>query len=302
MEIMQNVQQQLEACVTKEQVKVNEPMRNHTTFQIGGNADYYVIVKTVEQAKQVIEVAKKCNLPITYIGNGSNILVKDTGIRGVVIKNEIDTVTIEETTIHVGAGMTIARLAYMAYQQGLTGLEFASGIPGTVGGAIKMNAGAHGSEMKAVLTEVTYLDATGASITKPATALDLSYRHSYFSTQKDCMILQATMQLEKADKEEIKAKMEEYANYRKGSQPVGMPSAGSSFKRGDGFITAQLIDACGLKGYQIGGAQISTKHAGFIVNTGNATCADVLQLANYIKQVLYEKYQKEIELEFDIIG
>ncbi len=299
---MQNVQQQLETCVTKEQVKIHEPMRNHTTFQIGGNADYYVTVKTMEQAKQVVEVAKRCNLPITYIGNGSNILVKDTGIRGIVVKNEIDTFSIEGTTIHAGAGMMIARLAYLAYQEGLAGLEFASGIPGTVGGAVKMNAGAHASEMKDILTNVTYLDEMGTVITKPATELEFSYRHSYFSTKKHYMILQATMQLEKADKEQIKSKMEEYATYRKGTQPIGMPSAGSSFKRGDGFITAQLIDACGLKGYQIGGAQISTKHAGFIVNTGNATCEDVLQLAKYIQQVIQETYQKKIELEFDVIG
>lgn len=299
---MQTVQQELEKCVTKEQFKRNEPMSKHTTFQIGGEADLYIEVKTIEEAQKIVSIARKYNVPVTYIGNGSNILVKDEGIRGMVLKNQIDPVHIEGNRIVAGAGVTIAKLAYMAYQNGLTGLEFASGIPGTVGGAIKMNAGAHGSDMKAVLVEVTYLDEQGNCITKPAEALELSYRHSFFSKQENCMILQAMLQLEEGNKEEIKRKMEEYANYRKGSQPIGVPSAGSSFKRGDGFITAKLIDECGLKGYQVGGAQISRKHAGFIVNTGGATCEDVLNVASHIKKVIYEKYQKEIELEFEIVG
>jgi len=277
-------------------------MSKHTTFQIGGNADYYVTVKTIEEAQKVVAIAKKYHMPLVYLGNGSNILVKDEGIRGIVLKNEIETITIEENRFTVGAGITIARIAYMAYQNSLTGLEFASGIPGTVGGAIKMNAGAHGTEIKDVLVEATYLDEQGNKITKPVEELQLSYRHSIFSKQSDYMILQATLQLAKGNKEEIKRKMEEYATYRKQSQPIGVPSAGSSFKRGNGFITAKLIDECGLKGYQIGGAQISTKHAGFIVNTGGATCEDVLNVASHIKKVIYEKYQKEIELEFEIVG
>ena len=299
---MQNVQQELEKCVTKEQIKTNEPMSKHTTFQIGGNADYYVTVKNMQEAQSIVTVAKKYELPITYLGNGSNILVRDEGVRGIVLKNAIGTVEIEENTMIVGAGVTIAAAAFLAYEKGLTGLEFASGIPGTVGGAIKMNAGAHGSEMKNVLQEVSFLDEQGNVVTKQAADLDLSYRHSFFCKQGKCMILQAKLQLQKGDKKEIKEKMEEYAAYRKESQPIGMPSAGSSFKRGNGFITARLIDECGLKGYHIGGAQISTKHAGFIVNTGGATCEDVLDLVEHVKKVVYEKCQKEIELEFDIVG
>jgi len=299
---MQTVQQELEKCVTKEQIKKNEPMSKHTTFQIGGKADLYMEIKTIEEAQKVVSIARKYNIPITYIGNGSNILVKDEGIRGVVLKNQIDLVRIEENRVIAGAGVTIAKLAYMAYQKGLTGLEFASGIPGTVGGAIKMNAGAHGSDMKSVLVEVTYLDEQGQCITKLAEDLQLSYRHSLFSKKEQYMILQATLQLKEGNKEQIQKTMEEYAHYRKDSQPIGIPSAGSSFKRGDGFITAKLIDECGLKGYRVGGAQISTKHAGFIVNTGGATCEDVLSVASHIKKVIYEKYQKEIELEFEIVG
>ena len=238
------------------------------------------------------------------MGNGSNLLVSDGGIKGIVLKIEIKKVEIEEVDnkfkITVGAGVKLGELAQKLANKEISGFEFASGIPGTIGGAIRMNAGAHGSEMKDIVKTVTYIDGNGEIHKINNEQAKFEYRNSLF-TNNEYIIVETELELNKGNKEEIQEKMQEYANFRKEKQPIEYPSAGSTFKRGTDFITAKLIDECGLKGYQIGGAQVSEKHAGFIINTGNATSKDVEELIKYIKQEVYEKFGKEIETEIEII-
>ncbi len=287
-------------------IKENEDMKKHTSFKIGGVADIFVKVKTQQELKGVIEYAKEKEIPITIIGNGSNLLVRDKGIRGITIQIGMDHINMQETEdgkveIQVDSGVKLGMLASKLQKEGIEGFSFAAGIPGTIGGAIRMNAGAYGKEMKDIVTEVTSLKENGEIQTKKGEDLHFSYRHSRFMEEKE-IILSAKLSLEKGNAEEIKRKMEELNASRKEKQPIEMPSAGSTFKRGRNFVTAQLIDEAGLKGYQIGGAQVSTKHAGFIVNTGNATAKDVLDLVDYIIKVIFEKFGKIVELEVEVVG
>ena len=207
----------------------------------------------------------------------------------------------EKIEVTVGAGNKVIEIAQALLKQSLTGFEELSGIPGTIGGAIRMNAGAHGKEIKDVIKTVTVMDYNGNIKQMQNEELKFEYRNSIISKQK-LIVLEAVLELQKGDKEEIQKKMKNYATWRKEKQPQEYPNAGSTFKRGDGFITAQLIDECGLKGYSIGGAEVSTKHAGFVINKGNATAKDVIELTNYIKEKVFEKFQKKIELEIEIIG
>ena len=287
-------------------IKENEDMKKHTSFKIGGVADIFVKVKTQQELKGVIEYAKEKEIPITIIGNGSNLLVRDKGIRGITIQIGMDHINMQETEdgkveIQVDSGVKLGMLASKLQKEGIERFSFAAGIPGTIGGAIRMNAGAYGKEMKDIVTEVTSLKENGEIQTKKGEDLQFSYRHSRFMEEKE-IILSAKLSLEKGNAEEIKRKMEELNASRKEKQPIEMPSAGSTFKRGRNFVTAQLIDEAGLKGYQIGGAQVSTKHAGFIVNTGNATAKDVLDLVDYIIKVIFEKFGKIVELEVEVVG
>ena len=279
----------------------NEPMKKHTTFKNGGVAEVLIKIKDLETLIHTCKFAKKENLPITILGNGSNILVLDKGIKGITIILQMTKFKIDNNIITVDAGSKMMGIANSIMNKGLTGFEELSGIPGTVGGAVYMNAGAHGKEMKDVVTSITYLDENLEIKKMKNEDADFKYRHSIFSN-KDYVILEVTIKLEKGNKEEIKEKMNQYAQYRKENQPIEFPNAGSTFKRGDGFITAKLIDDCGLKGYSIGGAQVSTKHAGFIINKGEATAQDVLSLVEYVQGKVYKKYQKKIELEMKIIG
>lgn len=319
--------QELTKEVPSEQIYMNEPMCKHTTFKVGGNADIFIKVKNLEQLKFVIKVAKKNNIRITIIGNGSNLLVKDNGIRGIVAKIEFEDIKIDadNAIVTVGAGVKLGLLAQELLKNELSGFEFASSIPGTIGGAVRMNAGAYGSEMKNIVISTKCLDLKRYNMLTQKTNIDdieieeyieksdepeivelnndqqeFSYRDSVFSSKR-YVILETKLKLQNGDKEEIKRKMDEFLKSRKEKQP-NLPSAGSTFKRGDGYITAKLIDECGLKGYTIGGAQVSEKHAGFIVNTGDATAQNILDLIEHIKQVVYEKTGKLIKLEIEIIG
>lgn len=286
-------------------ILINEPMNKHTTFKIGGNADVFIKADTIEKIQYILRLSKDNNIPLFIIGNGSNLLVKDEGIRGIVLKIELNDINIidEDNKIKVtaSAGVKLAQLAQVLLKNSIQGFEFASGIPGTVGGAIRMNAGAYGTEMKNIVYKTTFLDYDGNLHTIFNEEHNFEYRNSRFSKEKN-IILETTLFLEKGNFNEIKAKMDEYSKQRREKQPVGIPNAGSTFKRGNDFITAKLIDECNLKGYKIGGAEVSTIHAGFIVNTGNATSNDVIKLINYVKDKVYEKFNKKIELEIEIIG
>ena len=285
-------------------VKIDEPMKKHTNFKIGGNADVFVIAKNIEEIKCVIKFSKENNIPLTILGNGSNVLVSDKGIRGIVLQiglKEIKVEKHENALIEVDAGAMLGALAQILLKQNISGFEFAAGIPGSIGGAIRMNAGAYGGEMKDIVKNVTVLNEKSEINILTNEECEFSYRHSRFTNSKE-IIIKATLELPFGNENEIKAKMDEYAQSRKEKQPLNLPSAGSTFKRGTDFITAKLIDECGLKGYTSGDAQVSTLHAGFVVNLGNATAQDVLNVVNHVKQVVLEKTGKQIELEIELLG
>lgn len=289
----------------EQKIIFDEPMKKHTSFKIGGTADYFFKATTLEELQNIIKFAKIKELPITIIGNGSNLLVTDKGIRGLVIKIDINKLKIEKkdefAVVEVGAGNKLMALATKMKDEELSGLEGLSGIPGSVGGAVVMNAGAYGKEIKDVVLSTTCIDKNGRLYTFSNEEQKFSYRNSIFQ-KKDYIIIETKLKLEYGKKDEIQKRMEEYFKARKEKQPIEYPSAGSSFKRQEGIITAKLIDDAGLKGYKIGGAKVSEKHAGFIVNYNNATATDVINLINYIKEKVYSKYGIKIEEEIKIIG
>lgn len=293
--------------ISKEKIMQDEPMNKHTSFKIGGNADFFVKATTEEDVRNVLQICQNNNIPLTILGNGSNILVKDNGIKGITLKICIDNIDIQknennQAIITVGAGFLLGKLAQILLQNSISGFEFASGIPGTIGGAVRMNAGAYGSEFKDIVIETTCMNQEGKLIKLSNKEQDFEYRKSIFQ-KKEYIILETKLLLKTAqNSEDIKNKMTEYRNSRIEKQPIEFPSAGSTFKRGEDFITAKLIDECGLKGYTVGGAQVSTKHAGFVINTGNATAEDVIKLIEIIKKKVFEKFNKKIELEIEIIG
>ena len=296
----------LEKIISKDKIKQNEPMKEHTSLKIGGPAEIFVRVSSVEELKEILKLCKTNKIPLTIVGNGSNILVLDKGIKGIVIKTNLKEIKIknkenENIEITVDDGVQLGFLAQKLLKEEITGFEELSGIPGTIGGAIVMNAGAHGKEIKDIVTEITAIDYSGNIHIFTNEQAKFEYRNSIFSTG-EYIILQVKLLLKKGNKEEIKLKMNEYAQYRKEKQPIEYPSAGSTFKRGTGFVTAKLIDETGLKGYSIGGAKVSEKHAGFVINTGNATAKDIIELVKYVQDKVYEKFGKKIELEIKILG
>ena len=249
-------------------VKIDEPMRKHTNFKIGGNADVFVIAKNIEEIKCVIKFSKENNILLTILGNGSNVLVSDKGIRGIVLQVGTKEIKIEKqknALVEVEAGVMLGALAQVLLKQSISGFEFAAGIPGSIGGAIRMNAGAYGGEMKDIVKDVTVLNEKGQISVLTNEECEFSYRHSRFTDSKE-IVIKVTLKLPLGNEAEIKAKMDEYDQSRREKQPLNLPSAGSTFKRGSDFITAKLIDECGLKGYTSGDAQVSTLHAGFVVN------------------------------------
>ncbi|MBQ1284219.1 MAG: UDP-N-acetylmuramate dehydrogenase [Clostridia bacterium] len=282
----------------------NESMSEHTTFRIGGPADLFVVPTTVEGLAAVVSACNKEGVYCFILGNGSNVLVSDKGIRGVVVStaaclNNIELIGAYE--IKCGAGVKLSRLSDLACENSLTGAEFAWGIPGTVGGAVYMNAGAYDGEMKDILVSCEYLTPDGELRTMLADEMDLSYRHSAFS-ENGCVIVSATVRLKAGDKGEIRAKMDDFMCRRKSKQPLEFPSAGSTFKRPVGGFAAALIDECGLKGCSVGGAQVSEKHAGFVINKGGATCFDVMRLVEHIKKEVFLNKSIKLECEILVIG
>ena len=288
-------------------VKIDEPMSKHTSFKIGGNADVFAIANDIDEIKKVLEFSNENNIEIFILGNGSNLLVKDNGIRGIVLKINLKEINIDingdgSTYVKVGAGVQLGALAQILVKNNISGFEFASGIPGTIGGAIKMNAGAYGGEFKDIVVKTKCMDYQGNEFELSNEEQDFSYRHSIFSDKK-YIITESTLSLKvEQDNIEIKKKMDEYLSSRKEKQPINYPSAGSTFKRGEDFITAKLIDECGLKGYSVGGAQVSEKHAGFVINKENATAKDVIELVEYVRETVLEKFNKDIKLEIEIVG
>mgnify|MGYP002536487434 FL=1 len=301
-----NIEEILEKSkLNKENLYYDEPMAKHTSFKIGGPADVFIKVDNIEELKETLDLSKKNQIPLTIIGNGSNLLVTDKGIRGITAKLNLKDIEIKNENnkqiIKVEAGVPVGLLAQKLLKEEITGFEELSGIPGTIGGAVIMNAGAHGKELKDILKKVTAMDYNGNIHEFTNEECLFSYRNSRFQKEK-YIILQATLELEKGNSTEIKGKMDEYMQFRKEKQPIEYPNAGSTFKRGEDFVTAKLIDEAGLKGYKVGGAQVSEKHAGFIVNVDNATAKDVIELTDYIKEKIEEKFGKKINLEIQIIG
>lgn len=288
-------------------IKMDEKMAMHTSFKIGGNADIFIKVSNIEELKLILKFIKENNIKLTIIGNGSNILVKDNGIRGIVLKLDFKDISIEKTNdkkvkVRAGAGVSLGMLAQKLLKECISGFEFASGIPGTIGGAVRMNAGAYGGEFKDIVTATKCIDEDGNIIILNKEEQEFSYRHSTFMNKK-LIILESELLLNlENDPDEIAKKMNENLESRKSKQPINMPNAGSTFKRGEDYITAKLIDECGLKGFSIGGAQVSNIHAGFVVNKGNATADDVLKLVEHVKKNVYEKFNKEIKLEIEVLG
>ncbi|MCR5197061.1 MAG: UDP-N-acetylmuramate dehydrogenase [Pseudobutyrivibrio sp.] len=280
----------------------DEPMSKHTTFKIGGPADIYV-EPSIVQVVPLIKLLKKQAIPFMVIGNGSNLLVSDDGIEGVVIslaKPAAD-IQIDGTSITAEAGAMLSSVANQAAASGLTGLEFASGIPGSIGGAVYMNAGAYGGEIKDVLTSVTILTPEFDLVELTPEDLDLSYRHSSLM-EKGGIVLSAKLELQLGDSQAIKAQIEDIRQQRINKQPLNFPSAGSTFKRPEGYFAGKLIDDAGLRGYTVGGAQVSNKHCGFVVNTGDATCADVLKLMSDVDDIVFDKFGVHLAPEVRIIG
>lgn len=287
---------------TKLHMMENEPMCKHTTFRIGGPADLYV-EPNIEEVGDVICYCVENDIPLTILGNGSNVLVSDDGIRGVVISlgNQMSDIKVEGNMIFAEAGALLAKVANEAAAHSLGGMEFAAGIPGTIGGAMIMNAGAYGGEMKDVVKSVTVVNYDGDMEVWQADELDLSYRHSRMM-EEDVIVLSAVFELEPADESEIRAKMADFRGRRQEKQPLEFPSAGSTFKRPEGYFAGKLIMDAGLAGYTVGGAQVSEKHCGFVINRGSATAADVCQLMDDVVRQVQEKYNVTLEPEVRIIG
>ena len=281
----------------------NEPMSNHTSFKIGGNADMFVSVKSEKELSELLVFARENGIVVTVMGNGSNMLVSDKGIRGLVIQigSEMTDVKIDGETVWAEAGVLMSKLASVVLRENLSGFETLSGIPGTLGGGIYMNAGAYGGEIKDVVSKVTYVDEQGNMHTVTGKECDFSYRHSIFCDGGK-YIVSAELLFRKGDYDEIKAAMADYNKRRSDKQPLAMPSAGSTFKRPDGYFAAKLIQDAGLMGYSIGGAAVSEKHAGFVVNKGGASAKDVLELINHIQKTVREKFGVELEPEVRLIG
>lgn len=278
---------------------LNEPMSRHTTFKIGGNADLLVKVKSVCELKRIISLAAEFDIPYFILGKGSNILVSDKGIEGLVINLDgINEVSISSDTIVCGAGVSLRALCLAAQKASLSGLEFAYGIPGTVGGALYMNAGAYGGEMSQVVVSATALDNKGNEIKFSLADMRLGYRTSVFKNT-DLIITSVTMKLSHGNQAAIKSAMDDFFSRRRDKQPLEFPSAGSTFKRPEGYFAGALIEQNNLKGVSVGGAQVSEKHAGFVINTGGATCNDVLDLIKKIKDTV--KMADGVDLEPEVI-
>lgn len=291
--------EKIKQIVSEDRVFENEPMSKHTTFRVGGPADIFISIKNMKEAEEIIRLLSSSQTPYFVIGNGSNLLVGDAGFRGVIIEigKNFDEIIIEGNEISVQAGALLVKVANEAYKAGLTGLEFASGIPGTIGGGVFMNAGAYGGELKDVISSVTVLNIETLEITEmTCDEMQFSYRHS-IAKEEPLIVLSAKIKLSSGDKEAIKARMDELRVMRTTKQPLEYPSAGSTFKRPEGYFAGKLIEDAGLKGYAVGGACVSTKHSGFVINTGDATASDVLTLISDVQRIVNDKFGVMLEPE-----
>lgn len=301
MDQMIALKEKLRQTVPELELLEQEPMSRHTTFRVGGPVPLMALPQNAQQAAAAVRAAAQLGIAPFFLGNGSNLLVPDEGVDVFVIKtgNCLCGAEVEDTCIRAESGILLSRLAVLARDRGLTGLEFAHGIPGSLGGAVTMNAGAYDGEMAQVVTSVTVLTQAGELV--ETDEFDFSYRHSAFSDGSR-LILGAKLRLQRGDEAQIRARMEELMERRKSKQPLEYPSAGSTFKRPEGYFAAALIDQCGLKGLRVGGAQVSEKHAGFVINRGGATCADILSLMEQVRRRVLEQTGVELEPEVKILG
>jgi UDP-N-acetylmuramate dehydrogenase len=312
---LQNILTDISSILTAENILVNEPMKKHTTFKIGGNADAFLTPQTIEQIQQLIHLFKANNIPYYVIGNGSNLLVSDEGIRGVVIQlgdqfsafeilhDDCKSAVDKNNCVYIRtqAGMMLGRLGGILAGYSLAGFEFATGIPGTVGGAVMMNAGAYGGEIKDIIVKATVMDQDGHIFELSKDELELGYRTSVIVT-RNLIVLDAYFRFHAGSKDEIMDKIKELALKRRTKQPLEFPSAGSTFKRPTGYFAGKLISDAGLRGLTVGDAQVSEKHAGFVINLGNATAQDVIDLTEKVKKKVYELNGVELELEIRKLG
>ena len=299
----QNIYHQMIRIIDKERVLIDEPMKKHTTFRVGGNADYFVMPRTTKEVQQLVALCKKEKLPYYILGNGSNLLVGDKGYRGVIIQiyKEMNEIIVEGEFIRAQAGALLSKVGSIALEAELTGFEFAAGIPGAVGGAVVMNAGAYGGEMKDVLASATVLTEEGAILKLKNEELELGYRTSIIA-KNNYIVLEAEYQLQRGEKAEIRTKMDELKKQRVTKQPLEYPSAGSTFKRPEGYFAGKLIQDAGLRGYQVGGAQVSEKHCGFVINKGDATAADIVELMRQVSEKVYQEFGVILEPEVKRLG
>ena len=299
----QRLIEELTELLGNDRVLTNEPMSRHTTFRIGGPADLFLLPNTVEEIKKIREICIHEQESYYILGNGRNLLVSDSGFRGVIIQTyrNLAQIQVEEDCIRAQAGALLSGIAQAAKAASLTGFEFAAGIPGTLGGAVVMNAGAYGGEMKDVLKEATVLDSEGQIRRIPAGKLAMGYRTSVIK-EAGYMVLEAVISLKKGDPDQIRETMKDLTQRRISKQPLEYPSAGSTFKRPEGYFAGKLIMDSGLRGYTHGGAQVSEKHCGFVINTGGATARDVCELMEHVQKTVYEKYNVKLEPEVKFLG
>ena len=299
----QNFYDKLNNVIAKDSILIDEPMSRHTTFRVGGPADFFVTPKAKEEVRDVIRICKEAGMPYYIIGNGSNLLVSDAGYRGVIVQiyKEMNEVKVEGDLVKAQAGALLSGIAAKALGAELSGFEFASGIPGTIGGACVMNAGAYGGEMKGVLESVTVLTGEGKIIELGRNELELGYRTSVIA-KKGYIVLGAVLKLERGDGEKIKTYMDELKEKRVTKQPLEYPSAGSTFKRPEGYFAGKLIEDAGLRGFQVGGAQVSEKHCGFVINRDHATAADIMELMRQVQIRVKENSGVDLEPEVKRLG
>lgn len=297
------VYQQLKERIKPECIRLKEPMKEHTSFRIGGSADIMVLPDSARQIIDTVEICRSNSCPYYIMGNGTNLLVRDNGYRGVIIKTSANMkdCKVEGERVYGQSGILLSTLSKIIVSEGLEGFEYASGIPGTLGGAVTMNAGAYGGEIKDSIEWARVMNADGDVMTYTKQQLELGYRTSIIQ-REDLIVLDCGLRFVRGDREAIQAKLDEYTRLRKAKQPLNVPSAGSTFKRPEGYYAGKLIEDAGLKGARIGDAQVSELHCGFIVNVGNATADDIIALINHVKKRVKERFNVELQPEVKVIG
>lgn len=298
------VYKNLEKIINKEYIKYDEPLSKHNTMKVGGPCDVLVEVRTIDDIKNTIKFAKENNIKYYILGNGSNVFATDKGYRGIIIKiaKYFSDYNVDGEFVTVTSGMGMPRLSMICYKESLTGMEFACGIPGTVGGGVRMNAGAYGSQMDTVVYQTKYLDQDGEIKVISLDEHEFGYRHSFFADHPEFIILETTFKLKKGNQEEIKEIMDKNNNARREKQPLEYANSGSTFKRPEGYFVGKMIDESNLKGYSVGDAEVSTKHGGFVINKGNASAEDLMALIKHVQKVIKENYNIDLETEVIIIG